>query len=145
MDGIYKKNIETEECEVISKDSGGYMNIYDDYLYYTTWMAGIDPEYQVVRMKKDGTNREVIADKVYTKNMQIIDNTLYYISYIGDIGENYDYNLTEIYLTSIDLETQEKTEILKIKDVKSSILIKNPDNTIDMYIEIGRASCRERV
>ena len=35
---------------------------------------------------------------------------------------------------SIDLDTQEKTKVLEITEGMPSILLKNPDNTIDMYI-----------
>lgn len=127
--GIYKKNIESGESEVISKDSARYMNVYDDYLYYTTAYDGIDPEFQIIRIKKDGTNREVIADvqdNIYIANIQIIDNKLYYTAYVGDFIER--------YLMSIDLDTQEKTKVLEITEGMPSILLKNPDNTIDMYI-----------
>ena len=49
--GIYKKNLENDEVTVVSNDRGSYINIYDDYLYYTTSEFGISPEYEVFRIK----------------------------------------------------------------------------------------------
>lgn len=131
--GIYKKNIESEEIEVVSNDRGMYINIYDDYLYYTTSDFGLSIDYEVIRIKKDGTNREVIAsvqDNVGSDVIQVIDNKLYYVVNLD--GDN-EYS-TRMALMSINLDTLEKTEVLQTNKGEP-LLLKNPDNTIDIYID----------
>ena len=134
LNRIYKKNIESNEIEVISNDRGSYINIYDDYLYYTTSDFGLSVDYEVIRIKKDGTNREVIAsvqDNVGSDFIQIIDNKLYYVVNLD--GDN-EYSTT-MALMSMDLDTLKKEEVLQTeKNIGSLLLLKNLDNTIDLYI-----------
>lgn len=130
--GIYKKNIETDEVVVISNDRGSYINIYDDYLYYTTSEFGISIDYEVIRIKKDGTNREVIAslqDNVGSGVIQIIDNKLYYVVNLDGDNET----STRISLMCMNLDTEEKEEVLQTYKAEP-LLLKNPDKTIDMYM-----------
>ena len=134
LNGIYRKNIENDEITVVSNDRGSYINIYDDYLYYTTSDFGLSTEFEVIRIKKDGTNRDVIAsvqDNVGSDFIQIIDNKLYYVVNLD--GDN-EYSTT-MALMSMDLDTLEKEEVLQTqKNIGSLLLLKNPDNTIDLYI-----------
>lgn len=133
--GIYKKNIESNEITVVSNDRGRYINICDDYLYYATAKFGVSPIYEVIRIKKDGTNREVIAsaqDNVGSDFVQIIDNKLYYVVNLDGDNEC----STTMALMSMNLDTLEKKEVLQTKkNSKSLLLLKTADNTIDLYMD----------
>ena len=134
LKGINKKNMDNDEITVVSNDRGSYINIYDDYLYYTTSNFGVSIDYEVIRIKKDGTNREVIAsvqDNVGSDFIQIIDKKLYYVVNLDGDNES----STRMALMSMDLDTLNKEEVLQTeKNIGSLLLLKNLDNTIDLYI-----------
>ena len=156
--GINKKNLDSNEVTKISDDCtitylNTYLNIYNDYIYYTNRIfeddfengGGVKYGAEVVRIKKDETNREVIIgseDKLGSEFIQVIGNNLYY---------TIDSQLLKtMTLISMNLDTLEKKEILHLKKSGNllgdrSILIKNPDNTIDMYLNDFFASAGLKV
>lgn len=73
LGGVYRVNKDRTESHQLSSLDASYINIDDECIYF---IEGQDSSY-VVKMKKDGTDREIILnDKAY--NLMLVGDYLYY-------------------------------------------------------------------
>lgn len=74
-DGIYRIKENGDKKEKISSDYGIYLNKSKNFIYYLDIVSG---EYNIVRMKTNGEEKEVIIKDVDTAKITIVDNWIYY-------------------------------------------------------------------
>ncbi|WP_195244597.1 DUF5050 domain-containing protein [Clostridium celatum] len=130
---IYQKNIETSEIKEIVKERGIYLNIYEDYLYYVSSVGAMTPVNEIIRVKTDGTEREVVVSKdenIAHTSVQIIGDFLYYAINID--GDN--DSATKMDLMKLNLKTLEKNKIETL-DKGEIISVDNNGTSIDTYLK----------
>lgn len=74
-DGIYKMKSNGDKKEKVSSDYGLYLNESGDFLYYLDVTEG---QYNIVKIKTNGENKETIIENVDTAKITIIDDWIYY-------------------------------------------------------------------
>lgn len=129
---LCKKNIETNEINRVSDGYARNINVYNDYIYYVSSKGGMIPIDEIIRVKKDGSERTVIVSKeenVAHTSVQIIGDFLYYAI---NIDGNND-TATKMDLVKLDLKTLEKHKIVTIN--KGSIVTINNNGAIETYLQ----------
>ncbi len=74
-DGIYKINSSGNKKEKISDDYGLYLNKSGNYLYYIDLNSD---EYNIVRIKTNGEDKQIVEQDVDLAKVSVIDNWIYY-------------------------------------------------------------------
>lgn len=74
-DGIYKIKLNSDKKEKVSSDYGLYLNKSGNYIYYLDRTEG---NYDIVKMKTNGENKEVVIKDVDSAKITVIDNWIYY-------------------------------------------------------------------
>ncbi len=74
-DGIYKIKLNSDKKEKVSSDYGLYLNQLGNFIYYLERNSG---NYNIVKMKTNGENKETIIKDVDTAKVTVIDNWIYY-------------------------------------------------------------------
>lgn len=74
-DGIYRINTSGSKKEKISDDYGMYLNKCGNYLYYIDLKSD---EYNIVRMKTNGEDKEIVEQDIDIAKITVVDNWIYY-------------------------------------------------------------------
>ena len=81
---IHKFNLSTKEDEIIFDGTAEQMILQDDYLYFIE--ASDRGVSTIVKMKKDGSKKEVLLSDSDFKNIIIENDQIFYSLYEGSIG-----------------------------------------------------------
>lgn len=74
-DGIYRMKLNNSKKEKITSDYGLYLNNSGKFLYYLDATEG---KYNIVKVKTNGEDKEIIVKDVDTAKITVIDNWIYY-------------------------------------------------------------------
>ena len=74
-DGIYSVSKNGNKIKKISSDYGIYLNAIGKYIYFLDLSSN---EYNIARMKTDGSDKETIIKDVDSKKVTVINNWIYY-------------------------------------------------------------------
>lgn len=77
-DGIYRVKVNGKNKKKISDDYGLYLNVSGNYLYYLEASNDNYTSYNIVKMKTNGKDKEVIVEGVDTSKITVINNWIYY-------------------------------------------------------------------
>lgn len=77
-DGIYRVKTNGKNKKKISDDYGLYLNISGNYLYYLETSENNYNSYNIVKMKTNGQDKELIVEGVDTSKITVINNWVYY-------------------------------------------------------------------
>ena len=91
---VFKIADETELC----------LNAIGDYLYFKKWY-GVEKDTQIIKMKKDGSERQVLFEGDIGLNFIVVDDKMYF-SYTPDDGES-----ESVYSLTTDGEDLKKTQL----------------------------------
>ena len=75
--GIYKMKSNGDKKEKISEDNGLYLNKAGNYLYYITSNEDLNG-YDLIKIKDNGEDRQVIAENIVPDKVMVVDNWIYY-------------------------------------------------------------------
>ena len=102
-EGLYKIDREGKVVKV-SNQRGSNLNAVDDYLYFIKWY-GAERKTQIIKMKKDGSERQVLFEGDIGLNFIVVDDKMYF-SYTPDDGES-----ESVYSLTTDGEDLKKTQL----------------------------------
>ena len=147
-DGIYRIKENGDKGEKISSDYGIYLNVSGNYIYY---LDISEDEYNIVKMKTNDTNKEVVINDVDGQRITVADNWIYYFKDSnfyraktnGDSKQillkkaisNYQIVGKNIYYSYSD---GEKSVIAKMKINGKNIVKIDSDASKEFYINNGR-------
>lgn len=77
-DGIYRVKVNGKSKKKISDDYGLYLNISGNYLYYLEASKDNYTSYNIVKMKTNGKNKEIVVEGVDTSKITVQNNWIYY-------------------------------------------------------------------
>lgn len=95
-DGIYKIKTDGKGKQKISDDYGMYLNQAGNYLYYLEASMKEEGTFNIVKVKTNGENKEIMVEDVDTSKVTLVDNWIYYF-------KNY-----QLYRIKIDGKSKEK-------------------------------------
>lgn len=77
-DGIYKANANGNNIKKVSDDYGLYLNKSGNYLYYLEASKEDNNIFNIVKMKTNGKDKEILVENVDTSKITLSDNWIYY-------------------------------------------------------------------
>jgi len=101
--GLYKMDKEGEVFK-IADETELCLNAIGDYLYFKKWY-GVEKDTQIIKMKKDGSERQVLFEGDIGLNFIVVDDKMYF-SYTPDDGES-----ESVYSLTTDGEDLKKTQL----------------------------------